>query len=337
MLVMGVNLLNCYSLLQGPITVSDVTIRGAGMWYSTLSGKGASFALNGNNCKFYDFAMFGDTTIRVDSAPETAFDGNAGTGSIIENIWVEHVKCGVWVNSPTDGLVIKDSRFRNTFADGVNLCGGTKNSVVEQSHFRNTGDDSIATWSAAWISTSPCTSNTIRYNTIQVPWLANAIAVYGGKDNIVECNVVYDIVAFGAGINVSSNFDPVSFSGTTIVRNNTLIRAGSYEWNSNYARGALWVFAAQQDINAQIKFFNNQVYDSTYQGILIEGPYSAGNISFSNIDINGAGTYGIQIRDNAKGAASFDGVTISNAISGAYSNLANSNFVITKTTGNTGW
>jgi hypothetical protein len=320
----------------GYITVDNVTIRGAGMWYTTLKGIGAAFALNGNNCKFYDFSIFGDTTRREDSSPETAFDGNAGTGSVIQNIWAEHLKCGVWVNSPTNGIQILNSRFRNTFADGVNLCGGTKNSLVQNCHFRNTGDDSIAVWSATWISSNPCEGNTVRNNTVQSPWLANCIAVYGGKNNTIENNLVVDSVAFGAGINVSSNFDPADFSGTTTVRNNTLLRTGSYEWNMNYARGAIWVYACQKNINASVQFSNNDVYDSTYQGIFIEGPYNISNLSFDNIRIVGTGTYGINIRNTAVGSASFSNVSVSGTISSPLYNES-TNFTVIRGSGNSGW
>lgn len=321
---------------SGYITVDNVTIRGAGMWYTNLKGVGVAFGLNGNNCKFYDFSILGDTARRDDSSPETGFDGNAGTGSVIQNVWAEHLKCGVWVNSPTDGIQILNSRFRNTFADGVNLCGGTKNSLVQNCHFRNTGDDSIAVWSATWINSNPCEGNTVRYNTVQSPWLANCIAVYGGRNNTIENNLVADSVAFGAGINVSSNFDPADFSGTTTVRNNTLLRTGSYEWNMNYARGALWVYAAQKNINASIVFSNNDVYDSTYQGIFIEGPYTISNLSFTNNRIVGTGTYGINIRNTAVGSASFSSVSVSGTQSSPLYNES-TNFTVNKGSGNTGW
>jgi len=327
-----------FDLSGGPITVDNVTIKGAGMWYSVLRGSGAAFALNANNCRFYDFAIYGNTTQRIDSAPETAFDGNAGTGSIIQNIWIEHVKCGIWVNYPTDGIQILGCRIRNTFADGINLCGGTKNSTVQQCHIRNTGDDAIAIWSATWISNNPSQNNIVKYNTIECPWLANGIAIYGGANNVVEYNIVKDIVAFGGGILVSSNYSCVAFSGTTTVRYNTIERGSSYEWNLNYARGAIWINAAQQDINATIGIQSIEIYDTPYQGIFIEGPYSVGsNLSFNNVYINGAGTYGIEIACNARGSATFNSVVIFGAAYGGLLNSAGSNFTLNRGSGNIGW
>ena len=131
-----------------PIEVDNVTIRGAGMWYSTVHGFYARFNCVGNNCRYSDFAVLGETITRDDSSPENGFNGGAGTGSSLENIWVEHTKVGYWVGpGTTNGLIIRNSRFRNLFADGVNFCNGTSNSVVENSHFRNTGDDALASWS----------------------------------------------------------------------------------------------------------------------------------------------------------------------------------------------
>ena len=126
-----------------PLEVADVTIQGAGMWYSTIHGFYARFNCIGNNCRFYDFAILGETIVRDDKSPENGFNGGAGTGSRLENIWVEHTKVGYWVGGGTDGLFVLNSRFRNLFADGVNFCNGTSNSVIENSHFRNTGDDAI--------------------------------------------------------------------------------------------------------------------------------------------------------------------------------------------------
>lgn len=320
------------------LKVDNVTIRGAGMWYSVLTGTGACFALNGNNCKFYDFALYGDTTIRDDSAPETGFDGNAGTGSVIQNIWMEHLKCGIWVNGPTNGLVITGCRIRNTFADGINLCSGTCNTTVSQCTLRNTGDDSIAIWSATWMGTDPCKNNVVRYNTIQCPWLANGLAVYGGADNKFEYNVVYDTISCGAGINISSNFDPVPFSGTVTVQYNTLIRTGSYEPNLDYARGAIWIWCAKQNIAAALKVNNNDLVDSTYQGIFIEGPYRlVGPATFSDINISQTGTYGIDIRKTALGTATFQAVTVTGAAFGRLNNEAGGKFIVEQGTGNSGW
>ena len=178
-----------------PLAVAGVAIRGAGMWYSTVHGFYARFNCTGNGCQYFDFAILGETVGRDDQSPENGFNNGAGTGSRLENIWVEHTKVGYWVGpGTTDGLVITGSRFRDLFADGVNFPGGVTNSIVENSHFRNIGDDALAAWSQQ--SGPPNVNNVFRFNTVQVPWRANCFALYGGQDNKVEDNLCADVVTY---------------------------------------------------------------------------------------------------------------------------------------------
>ncbi len=118
-----------YDIISSPLQTSGITIQGAGMWYSVFQGANAHFAVSGNNNQFDDFAVFGDVTFRDDRAPDDGFRGPAGTGSRMQNVWIEHVKAGWWVSyanarpttPQTDGLVIRGVRIRNTFADGGEL------------------------------------------------------------------------------------------------------------------------------------------------------------------------------------------------------------------------
>ncbi|MBK1811743.1 carbohydrate-binding protein [Clostridium sp. YIM B02505] len=316
-----------FDLIDVPTEISNVTLRGVGMWYSVLKGKGAAFKLKGDNCKFYDFAMIGDTSVRDDSAPETAFEDNGGIGSVIQNVWVEHMKCGAWLNSPTDGLHIVNSRIRNTFADGINLCNSTKNTTIEQCQIRYTGDDAIAIWSAKDRQADvPCSNNIVKFNTVQLPALANNIAVYGGADNKIQDNILLDTISFGAGINISSNFTPVPFSGTTSVERNTLIRCGGHEYNWNVDYGAIWINCAGQDINGKIKFSDNNLLDSSNQGVSIHGPAKIDSISFDNTVIDKTGTWGINFTGDSKGSVEFNNLIVRDAKIGNLFNGAGVNF-----------
>src|SRR5262249_45631841 len=134
------------------------------------------------------------------------FDGPWGTGSRLERVWIEHVTAGIWVghgNAPlpvdhplTDGLVVAEVRVPDTYADGINRANATRGAGVEQSSFRNNGDDALATWSYAGDGPLPCASNTFRFNTVQLPWRATCIALYGGKDTLVEDNWCADTLAY---------------------------------------------------------------------------------------------------------------------------------------------
>src|SRR5208282_4448365 len=75
--------------------------------------------------------------------------GSFGENSFIQNIWIEHTKTGMWlVNS--DGLQIQNCRFRDTIADGINLCLGMRNTTVYNCTARGTGDDCFAMWPATY-------------------------------------------------------------------------------------------------------------------------------------------------------------------------------------------
>jgi hypothetical protein len=286
--------------------VADVTIQGAGMWYSTIHGLYARFNCVGNNCRYFDFAVLGETITRDDKSPENGFNGGAGTGSRLENIWVEHTKVGYWVgNGTTNGLVIIGSRFRNLFADGVNFCNGTSNSVVENSHFRNTGDDALASWSPQGSGVN--TNNAFRFNTVQVPWRANCFAIYGGTDNKVEDNLCYDVVTY-PGILVAQQFNSNPFQGTTIIQRNSLIRAGGPMFNDQH--GALKIWADQGEISGLV--IRDILIDSpTFSGIELEGSYPITSATIDHVDVKRSGTSGIFLHSNLAGKVTFSSVTVS--------------------------
>jgi hypothetical protein len=325
-----------------PFVVSGVTIQGAGMWYSTLHGASAQFKVTGDNSQFHDFAVFGEVTARHDDKGENGFDGPAGTGSRLENIWIEHEKCGYWVGKGayagapdkalTDGLVIHGIRVRDTFADGVNLCNGTKSSIVEQSHFRNTGDDAIAFWSPSFDGIAD-EGNIARFNTVQLPWRANCFAVYGGKDGTIEDSTCADTVEY-PGILISSGFSARPFDGTTKVARTTLTRAGGSMYNQEH--GALKLFCDQGPIQ-NLAVQDLIIADATYAGIHVQGPNPLTGSTLDGVQITGAGAQGIVINSNAQGGVQASNVTIAGSAKSALQNDAASAFTVQKGAGNAGW
>ena len=305
------------------LDVKDVTIQGAGMWHTNLAGAGVSFHYAGT-CKFYDFAMTGVSTVRDDSGDLAGFEGiGKSTNVTIENIWMEHIKVGVWNINGTN-LVIQGCRIRNTYADGINLCSGTKNATVRNNSVRNTGDDGIAIW--PW--QADCTDNTIAYNTIQVPTLANGVAIYGGNGNVAEYNHVSDIINNGAGICVGSEFaTKKGFSGTATVRHNELERCGSYQTDKNYPIGAIWIWSSSSPMEADFDINCNVMYNSSYEGILIDGGNKVSGLLLNRNEIYGA-TDAIMVRGGGEGAAEILCTTIED-ITGEVLNNDNASFTVT--------
>jgi hypothetical protein len=305
-------------LVKGPIKVKDVAIAGAGMWYSTLRGVDDYRSENrvavlgdGSNISLSDFAIVGNLTYRKDSEVNDGLGGSFGTGSSIRNIWVEHTKTGAWlVNS--DGLVVEGCRFRNTIADGINLCLGMRNTIVRNCSARNTGDDCFAMWPATYdpaIYTAG--NNRFVHCTAQLPTLAQGFSIYGGDGNSVEDCRAIDI-PYGAGLLVSTMFPTVSgFHGITSFRNVQITRAGDRD-------GAIGVMTNLRALIG-VRFQNIDVLDSPTDGIkftCVKG-LPVNDISFDHVRIVNPGLsgtgYGIFAQAGAAGSVEMSDVSIANA------------------------
>ncbi len=296
--------------MPGHIAVNNVTITGAGMWYSTVTGTAPGFYGNSapnpsTNVHLSNFAIFGNVQERNDGAQVNAI-GGAMSSSSATNIWIEHLKVGAWMDGPMNGLTFNGLRIRDTTADGINFHGGVTNSTVTNSDIRNTGDDGIATWADAGIGADA--NDTISNNTVQLQQLANGIAIYGGHDNTVTGNLVVDTgITQGGGIHVGQRFSSTPV-GTTTISNNTLIRDGDLDPNWQFGVGALWFDASQGAINGPINVTNALIEQSPYEAIQwVEGTISG--VSLNNVTIVGTGTFALQ--EQTGGAATFSNVTAS--------------------------
>ena len=320
--------------LESQIDVDHVTIRGAGPWYTVFQGAPPKTGFNGvgDGVQLIDFAFFGGVMVRNDGELDSGVDGSYGSDLLIQNLWIEHAKTGIWLNGPTKGGYVVGCRLHDMAADGVNFHAGTSFSAVEHTHVRNTGDDGLAMYSEGTANEG----SRFKFDTVRLPMLANGAAIYGGSGNSIEDLDIADTVNAAAGIAISTRFDNTTmFAGTTRVLRSTVTRSGGHEpnWNSNF--GGLWIFADpnKADITAPILISGLDLIDSTYQGLFISDQKAVSNLTFENVSIDGAGSYGIEI--NAPGGGKFDGVTVKNAAKAATS-IA-STFTVTKGAGNVGW
>jgi len=225
-----------------------------------------------------------------------------------------------------DGIHVVGNRIRNTFADGINLCAGSVNSIVEQNDIRNTGDDAIAFWSWS-VYRRTNTNIKVRFNTAGLQWLANGIAVYGGRDFEITDNILYDTVAFGSGIAISMSHDPVDFQGTVKIERNTLLRCGGHEYNFDQDFGAIWILPLKNiDITISIK--DNDIIDSSYQGLSILGGNKVREIVMENNYIDTCGTWGIDIGTGITGKMILKGNNISGSMIAPLRNVAGEGFIV---------
>lgn len=290
------------------LQVDQVTIRGAGNWYSVLHGN--NIFNNGSatgNIKLYDFAVFGDVTERNDGSPDNAFHGVLGANSVVSGLWIQNTKCGLWLMSgASSGLTISNNRILDTMADGINFDGNVTNSTLSNNYLRNNGDDGLALWSNG----SPDSGNTLSHNTVVQPNLANGIALYGGSNNTVTGNLVQDTNALGGGILVANRFNSVPLGGTITVSDNTTLRAGALDPNWQFGVGALWFDARDTAITGvSINVTGLRAIESPYEAIQFIDGNGAGKtiqgITVNGATVSGVGTFVVQAQTTGS-------VTVSN-------------------------
>ncbi|MGV9454604.1 CARDB domain-containing protein [Streptomyces sp. NPDC003635] len=343
------------------VGIRDVTVRGAGMWHSQLysltpphQAGGINHPHEGNfgfdiddNTKISDIAIFGSGTIRGgDGGAEggVALNGRFGKDTKITNVWIEHANVGAWVGrdysnipelwGPGDRVEFSGVRIRNTYADGVNFANGTRNSTVYNSSFRNTGDDALAVWASKYVKDTSVDighDNHFRNNTIQLPWRANGIAVYGGYGNTIENNLVSDTMNY-PGIMLATDHDPLPFSGQTLIANNGLYRTGGAFWNEDQEFGAITLFAQGPNIPG-VTIRDTDIHDSTYDGIQFKtGGGAMPDVKVSNVridkSVNGCGVLAMS---GARGSATLTDVTITNSAEDDVCVEPGSQFVINRT------
>ncbi|MCL2553608.1 MAG: right-handed parallel beta-helix repeat-containing protein, partial [Actinomycetia bacterium] len=322
--------------VPGHIVVDNVTVAGAGMWYSTVTGAAPGFYGNAapapsTHVHLRDFAIFGDVQERDDSAQVNGV-GGAMSDSTVSHLWIDHMKVGAWVDGPFDNLVFSGMRIRDTTADGINFHGGVTNSKVTGSDIRNTGDDGIAAWAHSPLGADA--NDTFSDNTVQLQMLANGIAIYGGHDNTVSGNLVQDSgISQGGGIHVSQRYDSTPV-GTTTITGNTLIRNGDLDPNWGFGVGSLWFDGSQGAIIGPINVTNALIQQSPYEAVQwVEG--TVGNVNLSNVTIAGTGTFALQ--EQTPGSATFTGVTATgvNGPAPVYS-CEGSSFTVVEGPGNSG-
>ncbi|MEZ0064451.1 hypothetical protein ABIA32_000429 [Streptacidiphilus sp. MAP12-20] len=345
------------------ILVDDVTIEGAGNWYTIVKGHQVTLATpapdgsvhtgvgfygkdasagGSHNVHLSGFAVEGDVRERIDTDQVNAIGGSFSDSSI-DGLYLHHTKVGIWLDGPMSNLSITNNQIADQIADGINFHSGVTNSLVRNNFIRNTGDDGIALWS----ETAEDANDTIDHNTVQTPVLANGLAVYGGTDNTFSNNLVADPIREGSAIQVGSRFGAQPFTGHLWITDNTTVRAGTFELNWKIGLGAIWFYALQRNIDADVEVVGDNFLDNTYNAIMlvadwpVKDLYSITNVHFRDIKVDGTGTDVVSAR--AAGSASFQNVVARNVGAVGVNNCgsfhftsAGSEFSLTDLGGNTG-
>jgi hypothetical protein len=292
--------------ISGDITLPpNITVQGAGMWYTELVGDSALYNnVNrrvrlkgaGSNIHISGFAIIGKLNYRSDNENNDGITGSFGQNSTISNIWIEHTKVGMWIENSSN-LKITGCRMRNTMADGINFCVGMANSTIENCTARNTGDDCFAIWPTVFRKQLFAPGhNLVSHCTAQLPYLANGAAIYGGDSNAVKDCYFVDI-SQGSAILISTTFPTESrdksinnnFSGTTVVENCLIKSSGGFDHEWNW-RAAVEICLDKRSISG-IKLNNLSIENSLSNGLSIVAKNADGktgmlsNATLQNVNI----------------------------------------------------
>lgn len=346
------------------IVVDDVTIEGAGNWWTVIKGREVAlpaplpdgsthtgvgfygkYATDGGsrNVHLSGFSIEGDVRERIDDDQVNGI-GGALSDSTIDGLRIHHTKVGLWLDGPMTNLRITNSIVTDQIGDALNFHTGVTRSVVRNNFIRNTGDDGLAMWS----DEQQDADNVIDHNTVQSPVLANGIALYGGTDNTVSHNLIADPVREGSAIQLGSRFGAEPFTGFVKITGNTTVRAGTLDLNWNIGLGAIWIYALEKDISADIRVTGDHYLDNGYNAIMlvsefsVKDLYSITNVHFKDVRVDGTGTSVVSGR--AAGSASFENVDARNVGAVPVNNCgsfhftpAGSEFALTDLGGNDGW
>jgi len=346
------------------IVVDNVTIEGAGNWHTAFKGRevalptpapdgsvhtGVGFygkpAAEGGSRDVHlrGFAVEGDVRERVDTDQVNGI-GGALTDSTVRGLHLRHTKVGLWFDGPMSNVSVTDNIVVDQIADALNFHTGVTDSLVRGNFIRNTGDDGLAMWSEH----QQDARNRFERNTVQSPVLANGIALYGGEDNAVVGNLIADPVREGSGIQLGSRFGAQPFTGQVLVTDNTTVRAGTHELNWNIGLGAIWFYALERDIDADVRVVGNHFLDNTYNAIMLVSEWSVKdlhsitNVRFEDVRVDGTGTSVVSAR--AAGSATFENVDARNVGAVPVNNCGSFNFPATGSEfsltdggGNDGW
>jgi Pectate lyase superfamily protein/Carbohydrate binding module (family 6)/F5/8 type C domain/Abnormal spindle-like microcephaly-assoc'd, ASPM-SPD-2-Hydin/Fibronectin type III domain len=326
--------------ISNPLSVNNVTVEGAGEWYTVITGSHVEFAGNispaSTKVNVSNLAIFGNVAVRNDSdGTVNGFNGGF-SNSTISNVWIQNTKVGAWIVGPATNLTFDNMRIMDLKADGINFNaanGAISGGTVENSFFQNTQDDGVAMWA----ENAADTNITVNQNTILSPGLANNIAVYGaGQGDEITNNLLEDPVTRGSCFQTSQGvFSSVASSGPVTIQNNVMQRCGVFDPGFFFGTGAVRFWPASSALTGPFNLSGNTIENSAYAAYQFLGPSTNPTVTVDGDTVTNVGTFVVHAQ--GPGTATFTDVTASGVTDGGFLNLGGDSGFTVDTSGDVGW
>jgi parallel beta-helix repeat protein len=321
-----------YVIGTGSLVAQNVTVEGAGYWYSEVyrdvplpnnTPLGALFQCY--SCQLENFHIDSDSLSRAEVDGGGGAEDTTGTNWLISGMWVQHVESSVWASG--SGGTVENNFFTSIWADGCNLnnvslTGTSGSSLTATNNFiRGTGDDGMAINSVADNGSqtyTPMTNITMSHNTVIAAWGGKGIGVYGGSGHHVTDNYIADTARYiGLGVG-RFGVNGSDLTGAT-VSGNLIVRSGGNAYNQG--QPALHIGNGGDGQNTGIVsnavVTGNSVIQSVYDGVAFS---TSTNTTLSGNTITNPWRDGIVISPPfypaPTGSASITGNTVTGLASG---------------------
>ncbi|MET8824431.1 glycosyl hydrolase family 28-related protein [Streptomyces sp. NPDC004610] len=305
---------------------TGVTVRGAGMWHTTLYRKvplpatQRSQVLVGSGTELSDLQIDTNAVWRGvggNGGADYGINASGAGGWLVERLWTRHTDAN-WL-SGSNG-VIRNSRTADTYGDGYNINNSNTpnpdklghNITVQNNFARGTGDDSYAVYSDRGASgtNGQLTDARIIGNTAVAPWWANGLRIAGGRNvqltgnlvNSVSSNSALDIGVFGDS---GHPLESATVSGNVL--------NGGGGWNGT--RHGVRVSSPATTSQIPDAYTNVTLTDNVMRGALRSGLYldrKNVRVTLTDNTIDNPAQHGIWITTGVTGTGTFTGTTLTN-------------------------
>jgi parallel beta-helix repeat protein len=341
-----------YLVGTSSLVAKNVTVEGAGYWYSEIyrdvalpnsTGLGAVFQCT--SCGLKNFHIDSDAMSRTTADGGGGAEDTTGTNWTISGMWVQHVESSLWASGT--GGIAENNFFTDIWADGRNLNNESlsttagNNLTATNNFIRGTGDDGMAINSVgtqAGITYTPMSNIIMTHNTVLAVRSGEGIGIYGGSGHVVADNYIADNSRYlGLGVG-RFGVNGSDMTGAT-VSGNVLVRDGGNGFNQG--RPSMMIGnggngrSAGTVTNAVVK--DNTIVSSVFGGIAFS---TSTNTTLANNTIINPWGKGVMISPPYYPAPSGNATITGNYVSGlasGHSAYVNSSNGFTATLSNNSW